>query len=894
MNVRLCVITSHNPSCVTKEFSLVEGKVTKSTVANITSGTMRLRTVTNANEFSELLQDLSVNQCLTYGLPPRDADLVTEAKWVELGHPHDPLPRTKEVFAWSEGPGVMMGDYDVPKDGTKPFDKDKLLRTLSSAVPDLFNSDFVWWSSTSSYIYQGENELYGLRGQRVYLFVADASDIERAGKALTERLWLKGYGRYEVSESGQLIERTLLDGSVWQANRIDFAAGASCGQGLEQKRGAPHVSGGNQFHLLDTRTAIPDLNDDERYQVDELKKKAKLAISVEASKKRAEWAEIRGKEIHKAQPTLSLFQAANTARRAVESQELMPDFLITVQIGSNEKQVSVTEILTSPKIYEGLLTLDPLEPNYDGRRLVGKLFLNSFQPNLYSFAHGGINYKLRSEPQRIQVVTGKSRQVADELMGVLRNAPDVFDYGQELVQISSDGKLQSLTESSLQYVAGGLVQFWTIKKNASAENEVLKDPPPNVCKMVIQLKSRRMKNLNAIITAPTLKLDGSLLLAQGYDISTGLYLDSPYSQLSIPEHPTKEDAQKALNTLWHPFKDFPFCEPIDRAVHLAAILTAAVRATLPTAPAFGYDAPIRGSGKTLLARCIGVLAQGTDIGVWPHTSGRDDEEVRKRIFAILLTGVRAMVWDNVVGTFDSAAMASCITSPSYQDRVLGKSESKHIPNRMMILITGNNIELQGEMPRRVLLSRIDPVTDKPFARAFDLEPFSYCHDHRHQMIAASLTLIRAMLTHGCSTTISGKLASFEEWDSWVRRAVVFANELWPGQFCDVIDAVFKNQATDPELETIESLLKAWDQVFGQAPTTVATVIKQIKFASSRSPEGEFRDAVEALVGRPITQISSKTLGKALGYRKDRIVEGRRLESCAKIGGTKTWRVQHVH
>jgi hypothetical protein len=38
--------------------------------------------------------------------------------------------------------------------------------------------------------------------------------------------------------------------------------------------------------------------------------------------------------------------------------------------------------------------------------------------------------------------------------------------------------------------------------------------------------------------------------------------------------------------------------------------------------------PIQGAGKTLLASCIAALATGQFPEVWPHTAGRDDEEVR--------------------------------------------------------------------------------------------------------------------------------------------------------------------------------------------------------------------------------------------------------------------------
>ena len=86
----------------------------------------------------------------------------------------------------------------------------------------------LWRPSSSSYLYRGRTELHGLRGQRIYIAVARASDIPLLGQLLYERLWALGYGYVVVSASGQLLDRTLLDASVWQPERLDFAAGPTC------------------------------------------------------------------------------------------------------------------------------------------------------------------------------------------------------------------------------------------------------------------------------------------------------------------------------------------------------------------------------------------------------------------------------------------------------------------------------------------------------------------------------------------------------------------------------------------------------------------------------------------------------------------------------------------
>lgn len=514
---------------------------------------------------------------------------------------------------------------------------------------------------------------------------------------------------------------------------------------------------------------------------------------------------------------------------------------------------------------------------------------------MYSFAHGGTNYRLIKNIPELELFRGKTHDAVNSLLKILRESPDVFDFGNQLVQICDSGYLLTLTEHTLKHLAGGLVQFFAMVRVFNAVEKIFRDPPPSVCKPIIDLKEvRQLKKLTAVITAPTLRPDGSLLLSPGFDKATGLFFDASNGRASVEYLPSIEDAQRAIDELWKPFKDFPFCSAIDRAVHLAAILTAAVRAGLPTAPGFAYDAPIQGSGKTLLARCVGVLATGLDPSVWPHTTTDTDEEVRKRLFTVLCSGARVLIWDNVIGVFDSAALASCLTSTSYQDRILGKTGSNIVPNRMLLLLTGNNIVFQGELPRRILLSRIDPQTDKPFAREFDVDPFAYCKANRQSMIGAALTLIRAMLTHGTKSQISGKLASFEEWDQWVRRAVIFADELQPGRFGDVMEIIKANQSVDPEQETLRNLLGSMYAVFGPRPVTVAEIIAKARdFLLPK--DGPIKLLSDALADLPTRtgKITAKSFGRYLSFRKDRWVGGYCLRQGPRIDDLNTWQVMRL-
>lgn len=892
MNIRLTLITTEIPQCITKKYRLEGDTLVKTTSANLVRGRAEILHLPNIQAFAELLTSLGTDRCLVYGVPPNNVGLVSERSWRDLGCPENPLPRTAKVFAWPSGPAILMLDRDVPKDGSCNLSKKALIQTLLQACPAMESAVFAWYPSASSYIYAEDRQLTGLRGQRLYIGVLDGRDIERAGRVLNERLWSMGYGHFEISKSGSLLERGVFDTSVWQTNHLDFAAGAECGHGLEQRRGVPEVFGHDQTGFLDTRLAIPDLTEAEREIAQANKNRWRAELAEDAETVRRKWMSERGEEVRYTNPSLTVEQIESIVRRAVESRDLSADWPLVVEDHDGSRlTVSVSEVLNNPERFDALLTLDPLEPDYDGSRLVGKLFLKGARQNLFSFAHGGTNFRLYQQATKLTLVDGKSSQGVDDLLKILGNVPDVFDFGSDLVRVDSNGRIHPLNDSSLRYFAGLYAQFVKVKRLAGTGAEVLVDPPDRICKSIVSLGiQRQLKTLNGVISAPTLRPDGSLLQLDGYDDTTKLLCDFAANAVLVSAQPSKEQALAALRTLMSPFQTFPFCSSRDRAVLLAALLTAAVRPALGVAPGFAFDAPSQGSGKTLLARCVGVLAQGVDPSVWPHTAGKDDEETRKRIFAVLRSGARVLVWDNVTGHFDSPAMAACLTSPTFTDRILGQSNSSTVPNRMLLLLTGNNLLLQGEMPRRILVCRIDPATERPFAREFALDPFAFCRDNRQQMVSAALTLVRAFLTHGCKTQIFGRLASFEDWDEWVRRTVIFCDELMPGMFGDVLDCITANQSVDPDLEILVNLLRAWHKVFGDRFVCISDLLRE---AATRRMDKLALD--EALMALPLVhdhfhRPTTKSVGRYLGYRKDRIVGGYRLEAGPKIDDRKTWRV----
>src|SRR5690554_4466429 len=181
--IQLTVITSTQPSTLTKTYRLDSaGAIQGNTVANMVAGWTKKFELNSAQEFADLLQKLESNHALMYGVTEQDVTLVySRKKFEELGKPADAITRTKEHFTWPDGGGVLMLDYD-PEQGARPLTQAKLMETLTSVLPELANSAHVWWCSSSSLIYNDQEQLHGIRGQRVYILVKDARDIERADR----------------------------------------------------------------------------------------------------------------------------------------------------------------------------------------------------------------------------------------------------------------------------------------------------------------------------------------------------------------------------------------------------------------------------------------------------------------------------------------------------------------------------------------------------------------------------------------------------------------------------------------------------------------------------------------------------------------------------------------
>ena len=266
-----------------------------------------------------------------------------------------------------------------------------------------------------------------------------------------------------------------------------------------------------------------------------------------------------------------------------------------------------------------------------------------------------------------------------------------------------------------------------------------------------------------ISPGPVVRSDGSMVTASGYDPQTAVLLDlAPAIEgVVVPEHPT--DAQVASATsllrdvlferdLADGYDGWVFEREADRTHAIALLLTCFLRSAFPVVPLALLNGLQRGVGKGELLQVIHQIAYGAPAPVKPM-SGKD-EEVEKRISSDFLAGLSMIVLDEVMGEdgksrLRAPSLISALTAPVWAGRRLGRSEAIALDQDAVWAATGNNVDLSGDILRRLFQIRL--ASDRPGLEDrsnFRHDLGAWVPEHRAELVVAALTLIRAWYDRG--------------------------------------------------------------------------------------------------------------------------------------------------
>ena len=416
------------------------------------------------------------------------------------------------------------------------------------------------------------------------------------------------------------------------------------------------------------------------------------------------------------------------------------------------------------------------------------------------------------------------------------------------------------------------------------------DPPLAIAATILaRAGDWKFPAIAGVISTPTMRPDGSLLIEPGFDTATRLLLVAPPPMPPIPERPTQDDALAALARLEELLPEFPFVDDSAKAVALSAMITPVVRGAFPVAPMHVARAPTSGSGKSYLWDIVAAIVIGQLMPVM--AAGRTEEETEKRLGAALVAAQPLISIDNVNGELGGDALCQVIERPNLKIRILGKTEQVQIEARgTSTFASGNNIVIVGDVCRRVITTTLDPQLERPELREFSSNPVATVLADRGAYIAACLTICRAYIVAGRPAP-ARKLASFEGWSDTVRSALI-----WLGK-ADCVNSMETSREEDPERSELRAMLTAWSEAIGIGHEHRLTLANVIEIANKMEPTGYNQEtakhpdllaAIQAVATQRRTQqTDAKTLGRWMQRRKGRVIDGLRFAAVSNPkGGSK--------
>jgi hypothetical protein len=537
-------------------------------------------------------------------------------------------------------------------------------------------------------------------------------------------------------------------------------------------------------------------------------------------------------------------------------------------------------------------------PSTDGKRTMSGTRIAEKARNVM-----GNGERLAACPEIL--ITTEEDKVNDQAVAALASDPELYRLGYVLATILQEGD----SPRGVEYTDGPPPQItpieaatlrermaktaiWKMAKMRGDRTEVIPAHPPAwSVSAVLKRGIWPVRPIVGVIEAPTIRRDGSIMSVKGYDPVTRLYLRPNVVVDSIPDRPTKQDAESARDLIYDLVSDFPFKDDTHKSVWLASLLTVVARASFAgPAPLFAFDGNCPGSGKTKLADLVAIVASGRRMprSIWP--AGRNaDEEVRKRITSMALAGERFALLDNIDSPLGGGPIDAALTSDTWRDRLLGSNTmTPELPLITVWFASGNNIQYRGDFIRRVLPGRLESPLERPEERTgfkySDL--LGHTLANRGTILRAALVIIRGFHAAGRPALVM-PLGSFEGWSRAIVDPVIWVTGINP------LDVRTEVKAGDQGSQVRAALVHGWADLPGAKDgITVAAALKVLRDDDKQLHYGDLRAALMELSDKGDLP-SAQTIGRILNTCKGRNFGEYSLTGTPNRSKTFVWKVVHA-
>lgn len=476
----------------------------------------------------------------------------------------------------------------------------------------------------------------------------------------------------------------------------------------------------------------------------------------------------------------------------------------------------------------------------------------------------------RPELPTIHVNGRHLREISADALAALKawNQPArLFLRAGRLVRVLADERgrpaIQDVSEHCLRGALCRAANFARTEVRGRGEGktaiDVIVHPPMEVVRDILALGEWEVPPLEGIIESPVIRPDGTVLTAPGYDAATRLYYHRDGLRLAdVPEEPSAVDVELAKQALLDLVCDFPFVDEASRTNWLGLLLTPILRPAIDgPVPIALIDAPMAGTGKSLLAEVVSIVATGASAEMLPQP--KDDDEMRKKITGLLTKGAGMICFDNVTSEIASPDLALALTGRLWSDRALGGNQIITVPQRATWMATGNNLRVAGDMGRRSYWIRMDAMLSDPEQRSQfrHANLTEYAKSQRGYLLACALTIARNWFARGRPKADVPRMGSFESWCE-VIGGVLHACGMT--QFLGNLKEMRAN--ADEERGEWEAFLRAWYALYGSAAKPLSEVISDLNAG------GDLRATLPLRLTEKLGHSGfSRSFGKALSARQ---------------------------
>lgn len=487
---------------------------------------------------------------------------------------------------------------------------------------------------------------------------------------------------------------------------------------------------------------------------------------------------------------------------------------------------------------------------------------------------------------------------------------DVFIHREKVIkgtfeQPAGMATIRRTSESLIKLTLSQHLNFasWTVNKAGEVITRTT-DAPLALVKAISDEPSGLIQ-LHFLAHGPYINFKDKVLVNRaGIDKNTCRYLVNEVEGLEelIPDSPTHADAVAAVAKLWQAVREFPWlynhqerCQIEDNMMNeggsresrfinqsfvkwLCLLIAQAVRLELDTVPLGLITANTPGLGKSYLAHAIPLILFGRTASVTTLPEGSNmqnrGDELRKRIISQIEGGETFTLIDNVSRTsgadFSSPELEAFITSSDFSDRQLGSNTKKAGGrHRMQIVVTGNGTSPGEDLADRTLFVKLE--SNEP-NRRHHFTPtngdfLEYCRQHRKELLAATLTIVKAWLVAGSPKPHTAN--GFGSFPDFNRIPIAMAH--WTTGIDPLDGRLDDIRESDTKAQSRAALISNWTELLGNEPLTCGQILDRIKSSSLGITYGSeqisaFKEALLELVPGQFRQDdlpAAKQLGRAL-------------------------------